>query len=392
MIVFARRKGHDYIEPGLQDLPPLLDKLKPTTDFSVIEKCQVAIICVPTPLTRNLEPDISYVEKVSAAIGENITPGTLVILESTTYPGTTEEVVRPQVEAGGRVTKVGQDFFLAFSPERVDPGNPHYNTSNTTKVLGGTTATCAEMARLMYEKLLGDPDLVKVASSTRAAEMEKLFENVFRSVNIALVNELSLLCRAMGLDVWEIIELASTKPYGFMPFYPGPGIGGHCIPLDPYYLTWKAREYDFRTRFIELAGELNTRMPQHVLELVSEALAEKGLRGSKVLVIGAAYKPNVADARESPSLKIIEILQKRGANVSFHDPLIPAIRLRDGSELSSEPLNSDTSFDVAILATVHDSMNVDQVCCCAPRLVDTRGVTRGLELNAKVTVLGCGDT
>lgn len=381
-------RGFDYIEPSLEDLPELLEKLRPTTDFSVIEHSRVVIICVPTPLSRNLEPDISYVDKVSAAIGENISPGTLVVLESTTYPGTTEEVVKPQVESGGRVAEVGRDYFLAFSPERVDPGNPHYDTSNTTKVLGGATDTCAGMARLVYEQLLGSADLVKVASSTRAAEMEKLFENIFRSVNIALVNELSILCRAMGLDVWEIIELASTKPYGFMPFYPGPGIGGHCIPLDPYYLTWKAREFDFRTRFIELAGELNARMPRHVVELVSDALAEKGLRSAKVLVVGAAYKPNVADARESPSLRILELLKRKGAQSSYFDPLVPQVKLRDGTVMDSIAEASLKGFDVGVLATVHDSMDIVSVCECAPRIVDTRGVTRGRDIASEVTLLG----
>lgn len=384
-------KGHDYIEPELTDLPDLLERFHPTTDFSVLSRAQIIIICVPTPLSRNLEPDISYVEKVSSAIGENISPGTLVVLESTTYPGTTEEVVKPHVEAGGRVKSVGEDYFLAFSPERVDPGNPYYNTSNTTKVLGGATPDCAEAARLVYEKLLGSSELVKVASSTRAAEMEKLFENIFRSVNIALVNELSLLCRAMGLDVWEIIELASTKPYGFMPFYPGPGIGGHCIPLDPYYLTWKAREFDFRTRFIELAGELNALMPRHVIELTSEALANKGLARARVLVVGAAYKPNVADFRESPSLRIVELLQQRNADVAYYDPLIPKIRLRDGNEMTSLSLEELEGFDATILVTVHDSMKLARVCQSAPKIVDTRGVTRGLDCEAEIVVLGVAE-
>jgi UDP-N-acetyl-D-glucosamine dehydrogenase len=380
--------GIDYIEPQLRDLPTLADRLFPTTEYSKIGESDVIIICVPTPLSRNLEPDISYVKKVSHEIGKYIKTGSLVILESTTYPGTTEEVVLPAVEGQGRVQSVGIDYFLAFSPERVDPGNPHYNTSNTTKVLGGATPHCATLASLLYEKLLGSRDLVKVASSTRAAEMEKLFENIFRSVNIALVNELSILCRAMGLDVWEIIELASTKPYGFMPFYPGPGIGGHCIPLDPYYLTWKAREYDFRTRFIELAGELNDRMPYHVVELTAEALADKGLRDARVLLVGAAYKPNVADARESPALRIIEYLSKRGAQPSYFDPLAPGIRLRDGTEMSSLQPEELHGFDVAVLVTVHDVMDLEQICSSAPKIVDTRGVTRGKNLPGEKVILG----
>lgn len=380
-------EGCDYIEPDLNDLAELGGRFHPSTDLSDAANCDVAIICVPTPLTKNLEPDISYVEKVSRAIGQAIKPGTLVILESTTYPGTTEEVVRPNIEASGRVSQVGVDYFLAFSPERVDPGNPHYNTSNTTKVLGGTTADCARLAGMVYSQLLGSDDLVKIASSTRAAEMEKLFENIFRSVNIALVNELAILCRSMGLDVWEIIELASTKPYGFMPFYPGPGIGGHCIPLDPFYLSWKAREYDFRTRFIELAGELNAMMPRHVVELASEALREKGLSAARILVVGAAYKPNIRDSRESPSAKIIEQLQRRQALVEIYDPLAGELKLRDGTVLKSVETLSP-GYDLVILVTVHSSMDVQDLCEMAPKVVDTRGVTRGLSTSAEIVVLG----
>lgn len=381
-------QGIDYIDPGLKDLAQISERLRPTNDFQKISESDVIIICVPTPLSRNLEPDISYVEKVSQEIGRYIKPGSLVVLESTTYPGTTEEVVLPTVQSRGRVKDVGIDHFLAFSPERVDPGNPHYNTSNTTKVLGGVTSRCAELAAELYERLLGSPDLVKVASSTRAAEMEKLFENIFRSVNIALVNELSILCRAMGLDVWEIIELASTKPYGFMPFYPGPGIGGHCIPLDPYYLTWKAREFDFRTRFIELAGELNDRMPYHVVELTAEALADKGLQNANILLVGAAYKPNVADARESPIIRIIEYLSKRGANLSYFDPLASKIKLRDGTVMYSLKPEELGRFDVTILVTIHDIMNLTEICSSAPTIVDTRGITRGKDLPGKKVILG----
>jgi UDP-N-acetyl-D-glucosamine dehydrogenase len=382
------KQGQDYIDPTLGDLPSLLQLLTLTTELEQVDDCDVVIICVPTPLTKNLEPDITYVEKVSQAIGQSIKPGTLVILESTTYPGTTDEVVRPNIENGGRVSVVGQDYFLAFSPERVDPGNPHYNTSNTTKVLGGATEACASVARLVYEQLLGSADLVKTASSMRAAEMEKLFENIFRSVNIALVNEMAILCRAMKLDVWEIIDLASTKPYGFMPFYPGPGIGGHCIPLDPFYLTWKAREFDFRTRFIELAGELNSMMPKHVVDLAGEALQEKGLAAAKVLVVGAAYKPNISDSRESPSVKIVELLRKRKALVSLYDPLASELKLKDGQVLQTLETLEQGAHDLTILVTVHDSMDLQQLCATAPKIVDTRGVTRGLRTDAEVVVLG----
>lgn len=380
--------GFDYIDPSLKDLSELSTRFHPTSEFSKIQDADVVIICVPTPLSKNLEPDITYVEKVSDEIGRYIRLGTLVILESTTFPGTTEEVVKPRVEGAGRVSSVGVDYFLAFSPERVDPGNPHYDTTNTTKVLGGTTDSCAEAASLVYSTLLGSESLVKVASSTRAAEMEKLFENIFRSVNIALVNELSILCRAMGLDVWEIIELASSKPYGFMPFYPGPGIGGHCIPLDPYYLTWKAREYDFRTRFIELAGELNDRMPHHVVELTAEALGERGLRGSRILLVGASYKPNISDARESPTLRIADYLLRRGAAVEFYDNLAPEIRLRTGLKMNSIGREALTGFDAVVLITLHDSMDLAEICKAAPKTVDTRGVTRGKSLPGEIIVLG----
>lgn len=382
------KQGHDYIEPKLADLPNLLTRLHPTTELSTIEASDVIIICVPTPLSRNLEPDISYVEKVSLAIGRYIKPGSLVILESTTYPGTTDEVVRPAVESQARVHQVGIDYFLAFSPERVDPGNPVYNTSNTTKVLGGATAECSKLASLLYQALLGSPDLVRTATSTRAAEMEKLFENIFRSVNIALVNELALLCRAMNLDVWEIIELASTKPYGFMPFYPGPGIGGHCIPLDPFYLSWKAREFDFRTRFIELAGELNAAMPRHVVELASEALGSRGLLGAKILLVGAAYKPNIGDSRESPTIKIAELLKKRQAKLELFDPLAKELRLPCGDTLKSRDTLPPDTYDLAILITIHDEMDLPELLSSATRVVDTRGVTRGLEGTSHVLVLG----
>lgn len=382
------KEGHDYIEPELTDISDLLDRFHPTTDLAAVESSDVIIICVPTPLSRNLEPDISYVEKVSLSIGRYIRPGSLVILESTTYPGTTDEVVKPAVEKQARVSKVGQDYFLAFSPERVDPGNPIYNTSNTTKVLGGATPDCSMLAAHLYEALLGAPELVKIASSTRAAEMEKIFENIFRSVNIALVNELALLCRAMALDVWEIIELASTKPYGFMPFYPGPGIGGHCIPLDPFYLSWKAREFDFRTRFIELAGELNAAMPRHVVELASEALGSIGLSGARILLVGAAYKPNVGDSRESPAIKIAELLQKRGAKLELFDPMAKELRLPCGQVLTTLEALPSAPFDLAILITIHGSMNLVELLKSATKVVDTRGVTRGMENTSHVLTLG----
>lgn len=382
-------EGIDYIDGRNEELAALVpDRLHAGVDFSVLETCDAIIICVPTPLTRNREPDISYVRDVSHRIGQHIRPGTLVVLESTTYPGTTEEVVRPAVEAGGRVGRPGEDYFLAFSPERVDPGNPEYNTYNTIKVVGGHTPVCGDLTALLYSRMLDRPDMVKRATSTRAAEMEKLFENIFRSVNIALVNELALLCREMGLDVWEIIDLAATKPYGFMPFYPGPGIGGHCIPLDPFYLSWKAREYDHQTRFIELAGEINTRMPYHVVDLVAEALEDRGLKGARVLVLGVAYKRDVADHRESPSLKVLDLLRARGVQADYHDPLIPRLQLHSGHELASVDLEHLEEYDCAVLVTDHSSFDVSVLARRCRRLVDTRGVTRNLGATARITRLG----
>jgi UDP-N-acetyl-D-glucosamine dehydrogenase len=374
-------RGFDYIDGRHQAVGELVSsgRLRAGRDYAVLESCDAIIICVPTPLTRHREPDISHVQDVSVRIGRHIRPGTLVVLESTTFPGTTEEVVRPAIEAGGRVSRVGVDYFLAFSPERVDPGNPDYNTYNTTKVVGGVTPVCSELTRALYASMLDHPDLVKVASSPAAAEMEKLFENIFRSVNIALVNELALLCKSMGLDVWEILDLAATKPFGFMRFDPGPGIGGHCIPLDPYYLTWKAREYDFRTRFIELAGEINTRMPYHVLELVREALGGRGLVGSRVLVLGVAYKRDVADHRESPALKLLDLLAQKGARPDYHDPLIPEVKLPSGRILRSVPLEGLQSYDCVVLTTDHSVFDVPALVREARLLVDTRGVTRGLD-------------
>ena len=375
----ALNQGKDYIN-GQDDLVCKLveDKfLIPDRHIERVRESDVVIICVPTPLTRYREPDISYVESVSLRIGQSIQPGSLVVLESTTFPGTTEEVVLPKIEHGQLVGKVGHDYFLAFSPERVDPGNPDYNTYNTTKVVGGVTENCSQLTRVLYESILEGAGKVKLASSPRAAEMEKLFENIFRSVNIALVNELALLCKAMNLHVWEVLDLAGTKPFGFMRFDPGPGIGGHCIPLDPFYLTWKAREFDLPTRFIELAGEVNSRMPYHVVELVAEALAEKGLQGARIFILGVAYKRDVADARESPALKIIELLHKRGATVDFHDPLVESIKLESGLPLKCRPLDTAKGYDCVVLVTdhsVYDDLGKD-VLRGIKAMVDTRGRT-----------------
>lgn len=387
------RSGRDYINGQHDKVKAAVDsgKFELCEDSANLSRADAVIICVPTPLTKNREPDISHVQRVGVRIGQHVKSGTLIVLESTTYPGTTEEVVQPAIEQEHRVKQVGSDYFLAFSPERVDPGNPDYHTYNTVKVVGGVTPQCSKLAQSLYQAMLESPELVHLASSPKAAEMEKLFENIFRSVNIALVNELALLCRAMGLNVWEILDLASTKPFGFMRFQPGPGIGGHCIPLDPFYLTWKAREFDFPTRFIELAGEINARMPYHVLELVAEALVDKGVTQARVALLGVTYKKDVADYRESPSLKIIELLQRRGALVSYHDPLVAEIRLHDGTRMQSTTLAEAQQADCCILVTDHAVFDMDAILRSCTALVDTRGVTRSANLegvSCRVVSLG----
>src|SRR6516225_3948560 len=339
-------------------------KFSATTDFSVISELDTINICVPTPLRKTKDPDLTYVVSAVNEIRKYLRPGQLVILESTTYPGTTEEVVRPTLEASG--LEVGLDFCLAFSPERIDPGNPSFGTRNIPKVVGGVTARCTEVAKRLYEASV---DTVVPVSSTQVAEMVKLLENTFRSVNIGLVNEIALMCSALKIDVWEVIEAAKTKPFGFMAFYPGPGLGGHCIPIDPFYLTWKAREFERSTRFIELAGEINTSMPVHVVERLGEALnsARKPLNGSRVLVLGLAYKPNVDDERQSPSYRIMELLKQRRAEVAYHDPYVPVIRpTREHPQWAgkkSVPWDRTTiaSFDAVVIATAHACVNYQEL-------------------------------
>ncbi len=387
-------KGVDYIngQDAIVQSTVAAGHFKPTRDFQCMGESDVIVICVPTPLTKNREPNISYVVSVAKRIGQLIRPGALVVLESTTYPGTTAEVVLPLILEGGRVETVGKDFFLAFSPERVDPGNPSYHTYNTTKVVGGITENCTDLTASLYQALLERTELVKRASSAQAAELEKLFENIFRSVNIALVNELALLCNEMGLNVWEILDLASTKPFGFMRFNPGPGIGGHCIPLDPFYLTWKAREFDFPTQFIELAGQLNARMPNHVVDLAVQGLGTKGLKGASILLLGLAYKKDVADHRESPALRVLEILEARGANVSYLDPLLPEVKM-GGKIWQSAPQSEVAKADCCILMTDHTDFDFDSILNQAKVLIDTRGWTQGRNIEGypcKVVCLGGG--
>jgi len=357
-------------------------RFRATTDFRALSECDAIIVCVPTPLTEGREPDLSYVSRTAEAIAEHLRAGQLVVLESTTYPGTTQEVMQPILERGG--LRVGRDYYLAFSPEREDPGNPRFSTKTIPKLVGGVTPECGEIARTLYGSFL---ERVVVVSSARVAESAKLLENIYRSINIALVNELKMLFERMGIDVWEVIEAAATKPFGFTPFYPGPGLGGHCIPIDPFYLTWKARHYDFSTRFIELAGEVNTGMPYWVVDKVVEALGEEGkpIKGAKVLVMGVAYKKDVDDLRESPSLKVIEILESRGAHVSYNDPYVPSLRARklrhyETFDLDSVDLDDRTiaTADCVLIATDHSAYDYDRIVRYARRVVDTRNATRNV--------------
>jgi UDP-N-acetyl-D-glucosamine dehydrogenase len=346
-----------------------------TTDFSRAGEADALIICVPTPLNKNREPDLSYVTDTVDALAPYLRPGQVLSLESTTYPGTTDEELLPRVEKTG--LKVGTDFFLVYSPEREDPGNKDFSPSNIPKVIGGHTPACLEVGKALYSPAI---DVLVPVSSTRAAEMAKLLENIFRSVNIALVNEMKVVCLRMGIDVHEVIRAAATKPFGFMPFSPGPGLGGHCIPIDPFYLTSKAREYDISTRFIELAGEVNTSMPYFVVQRVMDALNEQGkpLKNAQVMVLGAAYKKNVDDDRESPSYKLMELLMEKGAKVAYNDPHIPA--LRPGRKydfgLTSTPLTQQTlaAADCVLIATDHDAYDYPFILEHAPLIVDTRNV------------------
>jgi UDP-N-acetyl-D-glucosamine dehydrogenase len=355
-----------------------------TTDFGRVKDVDAVIICVPTPLNKNREPDISFILQTGRAIAPHLRQGALVVLESTTYPGTTDEDLRAVLEAGSGL-KAGEGFHLAFSPEREDPANPASKVGEVPKLVGGLTPACLHKAVQLYSQAI---KTVVPVSSCRVAEAAKLLENIFRSVNIALVNELKLVYGAMGIDIWEVIEAAKTKPFGFMAFYPGPGLGGHCIPIDPFYLTWKAREFERPTRFIELAGEINTAMPGHVVERVGEALnaARKPVNGSRVLVLGLAYKPNVDDERESPSYRIMELLKQRGAEVSYYDPYVPVIRpTREHPQWAgtkSIPWNRAmvAGFDAVIIVTAHACVNYQELADWARCIVDTRNVMAAVQI------------
>ena len=366
-------------------------RLSATRDAAVVASLDTVNICVPTPLRKTKDPDLSYVVSAVEMIAEHLHEGQLIILESTTYPGTTDEVVKPILEKRGLVA--GRDFFLAFSPERVDPGNAHFTTRNVPKVVGGLTPTCTALAKTLYSASI---ERVVEVSSTQVAEMVKLLENTFRAVNIGLVNELAMMCDRHGLSVWEVVDAAATKPFGFMPFYPGPGLGGHCIPIDPFYLSWKVKEVGFEARFIELAGHVNSAMPHHVVDKVVDALNShsKSVRGSHVLVLGVAYKRDIDDVRESPALDVMAVLQQKGANVEYHDPFVPSILGRDwpgGVDLSSVPLTPERlcECDCAVIITDHRAFDYASIVKHAPLVVDSRNAIKGS--HDHVFKLGAGE-
>jgi UDP-N-acetyl-D-glucosamine dehydrogenase len=377
--------GRSYIgdvpEAALKELVEA-GRLRATTEFEHLKKCDAIIICVPTPLRKTKEPDVSYILAAAEEIKKSLRRGQLIVLESTTYPGTTDEVLLPMFEETG--LNLDTDFLLAFSPERVDPGNPQFQTHNIPKVVGGCTDASTEAASHLYAQIVKD---VHSVSSARVAEAAKLLENTFRAVNIGMANEMARLCYALGIDTWEVIRAAATKPFGFMPFYPGPGIGGHCIPLDPHYLSWKARQHGFDSRFIGLAEEVNSRMPDHVVQLISDGLndAEKSLKSSNVLLLGVAYKKDINDVRESPALSIIDRLRAKGARVSYHDPFVSEVSFDDahtesaGDPLQSIALSDETlrASDCVVIVTDHSEVNYRKVTELAPLIVDTRNALSG---------------
>ncbi len=350
-----------------------------TSDFGRLAEVDSILICVPTPLTEKMEPDLVYIENTARQISDNMKKGQLIILESTTYPGTTEEILLPKFQARG--WREGADFFLAYSPEREDPGNREYTTRSIPKVVGGITSNCQEVAKILYGQIIDD---VVVVSTTRVAEMAKLLENIYRSVNIALVNELKILADRMGIDIWEVIEAASTKPFGYFPFYPGPGMGGHCIPIDPFYLSWKAREFDFTTRFIQLSGEINISMPYYVVSKAIDALNERGktIKGSRILILGVAYKRDIDDIRESPALTIMKLLEEKGAKITYNDPHVPKLHpmRKYNFTMSSKPLTEELlrEVDLVMLITDHRQYDYRWIVNNASLVVDTRNATKGI--------------
>ncbi|HUR33032.1 MAG TPA: nucleotide sugar dehydrogenase [Vicinamibacterales bacterium] len=379
--IAAINAGESYIpDVATADVHTLVGagRLSATTDYRVVADLDTINICVPTPLRKTKDPDMSFVVSAVEAIAEHLHAGMLVILESTTYPGTTEELVQPLLERTG--LKAGVDFFLAFSPERVDPGNPTFQTRNVPKVVGGTTADCSALAAALYSSAI---ETVVPVSSPRVAEMVKLLENTFRAVNIGLVNEIALMCDKLGIDVWEVVDAAKTKPFGFLPFYPGPGLGGHCIPIDPFYLSWKAKQSGFEARFIELAGQVNSSMPEAVVHKIGDALnsQRKPLNGSHILVVGVAYKRDIDDIRESPSLDVMTLLEQKGARVSYTDPFVPTLAARawhGGHDLASVALDAQTLADVDCVAILTDHTAVDYawLAMSAPLVVDSRNAVK----------------
>ena len=374
--------GQNYIGDVVDEELKKLVKdgtLRATADFSFVKDVDTICICVPTPLDLYKQPDLSYVVSSTKSVAQYLHKGMLVILESTTYPGTTEEVLKPILEESG--LKCGEDFFLAFSPERVDPGNKEYNTKNTPKVVGGCTEECTEVAAALYRNILeGD---IHTVSSPAVAEMEKILENTFRNINIGLANEMAILCNRMGIDVWEVIDAAKTKPYGFMPFYPGPGLGGHCIPLDPFYLEWKAKEYDYHTRLIETSGEINDSMPEFVLDNVMKILNKnkKALNGAKVLLLGVAYKNDIDDYRESPAFKVIELLEKNGADLMVNDPYCPVSKYKNKTYNSVDWKEVIDESDIVIITTNHSCYDYESIVARAKAVYDTRNATKNVANN-----------
>jgi UDP-N-acetyl-D-glucosamine dehydrogenase len=378
--------GESYIGDIPNDvLAPLVKsgKVSATTDPDCLTKADVVVICVPTPLNKTKDPDNSFIMAAAEDLGPRLHKDMLIVLESTTFPGFTREVLVPKLEESG--LEVGKDIFVAFSPERVDPGNTRFQTKNTPKVVGGATPACTEAVRTMYSEVL---EKIIPVSSTDAAEMCKLLENTFRAVNIGLVNEVAIMCEKLGLDSWEVIDAAATKPFGFMPFYPGPGIGGHCIPLDPHYLSWKLKTLKYQARFIELADSINSGMPHHVITRLADALndREKALKGSKVLVLGVAYKRDINDERESPALDIIELLKERGVNVAYHDPYIPEVDVGH-YKLKSVPFENLGGYDACVIVTDHRAVDYRRLVNEAKLVFDTRNATKAVRSGAKAAII-----
>ena len=388
--VDAVNAGHNYIGDIVGDtLKSMVEsgRLSATSDFAFIQEVDAVAICVPTPLDKYQQPDISYVKGSTESVAKYVHPGMVIILESTTYPGTTEELLKPILEAGG--LKCGKDFYLAFSPERVDPGNKQYKTKNTPKVVGGIGPDSTEVAAALYRSVLAGG--VYEVSSPAVAEMEKLLENTYRNINIGLANEMAIICHRMGINVWEVIEAAKTKPYGFQAFYPGPGLGGHCIPLDPFYLAWKAREFDYHTRLIETSGEINTGMPEYVVQRAMTVLNrdKKSLNGAKVLVLGAAYKADIDDYRESPALNVIDLLIKEGADTTYYDPYIPEYRHKGKVHTGAKELTDDMlkNSDIVVICTAHSCFDYDKIQKLSKEVFDTRNAMKDVKDRSNIELL-----